>query len=377
MGFSFTSENQRNFSSSDDQVSFLEYKAEHPLFTGTLQDFKDQQEKEKLASTNRTILSSYISGGGFSADCQAFVNGGQKTGISSLDELTGGLYAGLYVIGAAPSVGKTTLATQVADHMATAGATVFYFSLEQSRHVIGSKFLARRIHGVSHDLSELETTNTDILRGAEPRKVQSAAEKLAADVGDRLRVYDYSDSVTVESLCQIARDAKSARPVVIVDYIQLLPSETEPRKTFDAASRFQLDNSLSKLTALSLEIGAPLIAISSYNRSSYSSTGDYSAYKESGRIEYDATGAFTLEFAVTNSEDYQKGKDFEKKAILKKEKKKKVRRLSLSVTKNRYGVQAGCISLLYLTPCDYIFEPTEKERTAFFDFSTGDEDFPG
>ena len=54
-----------------------------------------------------------------------------KTGFSKLDEaLDGGLYDGLYVIGAVSSLGKTAFCMQMADQLAMQGRDVLIFSLE-------------------------------------------------------------------------------------------------------------------------------------------------------------------------------------------------------------------------------------------------------
>ena len=54
-----------------------------------------------------------------------------KTGFARLDELSGGLYPGLYVLAAISSLGKTTLALQMADNIAAAGNDVIFFSMEK------------------------------------------------------------------------------------------------------------------------------------------------------------------------------------------------------------------------------------------------------
>lgn len=73
---------------------------------------------------------------------QAFINGIAEsvnteytpTGFNKLDDiLGGGLYEGLYFVGALPSLGKTTLVTQIADHIAKDGRDVLIFSLEMAR----------------------------------------------------------------------------------------------------------------------------------------------------------------------------------------------------------------------------------------------------
>ena len=65
----------------------------------------------------------------------------RKTGFSNLDELTGGLYPGLYVIGGAiSSLGKTTFIHQMGDQLAEMGDHVLFF---QSGSKTGLKWLLR------------------------------------------------------------------------------------------------------------------------------------------------------------------------------------------------------------------------------------------
>ena len=68
----------------------------------------------------------------------------RKTGFENLDRQAGGIYPGLYVLGAISSLGKTTFIHQVADQMAAAGEHILFFSMEQSRLEMVSKSLARK-----------------------------------------------------------------------------------------------------------------------------------------------------------------------------------------------------------------------------------------
>lgn len=71
-------------------------------------------------------------------------SGGISTGFENLDKLLdGGLYPGLYVIGANSSLGKTTLVLQIADSIAKSGQGVLIFSLEMSRFELIAKTLSR------------------------------------------------------------------------------------------------------------------------------------------------------------------------------------------------------------------------------------------
>ena len=83
---------------------------------------------------------------------QAFVDGIAEsvntpclpTGFDALDRaLDGGLYEGLYIVGAISSLGKTTLVTQIGDQIASGGQDVLVFSLEMARAELMAKSISR------------------------------------------------------------------------------------------------------------------------------------------------------------------------------------------------------------------------------------------
>ena len=70
-----------------------------------------------------------------------------STGFTNLDEyLDGGLYDGLYILGAISSLGKTTFAIQIADYLSSQGHDVLYISLEMSRYEIMAKSISRHTY---------------------------------------------------------------------------------------------------------------------------------------------------------------------------------------------------------------------------------------
>ena len=92
---------------------------------------------------NRTI--DYYIGNSYLNEIKSFCRYPiKKTGFRHLDEqLNGGIKSGLYVIGAIPSLGKTTFTLQLADNIARQGNKVIIFSLEQSRFELVSKAISR------------------------------------------------------------------------------------------------------------------------------------------------------------------------------------------------------------------------------------------
>lgn len=104
-----------------------------------------------------------------------------STGFSDLDLQTGGIYPGLYVLAAVSSLGKTTLALQLAEQIAAAGRDVVFFSLEQSRFEMVSKGISRR---TAMNNMRTAVTSLAIRKGYLPPQVQEAAEAYKADIGD-------------------------------------------------------------------------------------------------------------------------------------------------------------------------------------------------
>ena len=82
-----------------------------------------------------------------------------STGFLNLDEiLDGGLYPGLYVLGAISSLGKTTLALQIADQIAQQGQDVLVFSLEMARSELMAKSISRHTFKIAEDPRNAKTT---------------------------------------------------------------------------------------------------------------------------------------------------------------------------------------------------------------------------
>jgi replicative DNA helicase len=74
---------------------------------------------------------------------------GQATGFENIDWITGGLEPGqLLILAARPSVGKTALALNIADHVASTGAPALFFTLEMTGQELAMRLMAGR-SGVS------------------------------------------------------------------------------------------------------------------------------------------------------------------------------------------------------------------------------------
>jgi replicative DNA helicase len=249
---------------------------------------------------------------------------GLDTGFAHLNYVANGLMAGLFVLGASPSTGKTTFVKQLADQVVEANpdAACLFVSLEQSREELRVKTLSR--------LSGVE--NRDILRGRLDRAltgwkaVKEAAQGYHGAVAGRFFILEGDKTTTPDRIrlaaLQVKRATQAARLLVVVDYLQIVPTEEQYRDP-----RNRVDAVVSDLRRLARDLDAAVVAVSSVGRTSYASPG-MAAFKESGGVEYGAD----LGAVMTRKADDPKGQSTFKGITGRQWK-----RVSLDIVKNRNG----------------------------------------
>lgn len=215
-----------------------------------------------------------------------------ETGIAALDDvLDGGLRSGLYALGAVSSMGKTTLAVQVADYIAEHGRGVLFVTIEQSAREITSKSLSRLTRTLNAGGYNV-VTSTEALSASRRERwgdQQAAAflkscEHYAASIAPRLRILEGAKQPSVSDVEIVARmmaEHDGKPPVIFIDYLQLLAASSE-RDTDKQA----IDKNVMLLRQLARDMKTPIWVISSLNRSSYSEGVTMDSFKESGAIEY-------------------------------------------------------------------------------------------
>lgn len=284
-----------------------------------------------------------------------------KTGFSSLDEAWGGLHAGLYVIGAPSSVGKTTFCLQLADQVAASGEHVLFFSLEQTRAEMACKSLARYaaqgigkgFHRNTEALSAME-----IRSGISSRAVEKAKEKYIQDVENRMTVVANIFGSTISDITHYVKSyvqRYKVKPLVLVDYLQIIQSDK------DQEVRQNIDYYMGELKKLSNN-GFPVVVISAYNRSNYEKTGSFECFKESGGIEYSADVVCTLELSVIK--DLDEVPEGRKRRMSTNKKREKVdtakqepeRDITFKWLKNRYGIATGQAEFKYWSKYEWFID---------------------
>jgi replicative DNA helicase len=207
---------------------------------------------------------------------------GVRSGFGELDTLTAGFQkSDLVIVAARPSIGKTSLALNIAEHAAvTEGKTVGVFSLEMSKE----QLVLRLLSSVAKiDSSRLRT---GFLEEMDFTRLAPAMNSLA-----EAPVYiDDTPNISTMELRTKARrlQAESGLDMLIVDYLQLMQATVQSRD----ANRVQEVSEISRgLKGLARELQVPVIALSQLSRQAEmreSKEPRLSDLRESGSIEQDS-----------------------------------------------------------------------------------------
>jgi replicative DNA helicase len=208
---------------------------------------------------------------------------GLPTGFSDFDKMTGGLRPGdLVIVAGRPSMGKTTLAVNMAEYAALrAGekrASVAIFSMEMPSEQVITRMLSS-IGGVPlHNLRSGQISDDDWVR------ITSATSQLS-----EAKIFvDETPALSPTELRARARRVKREHglDLVVVDYLQLMqvPGNKENRAT-------EIGEISRGLKVLAKELAVPVIALSQLNRGVEQRENKkpvMSDLRESGSIEQDA-----------------------------------------------------------------------------------------
>jgi replicative DNA helicase len=205
---------------------------------------------------------------------------GLGTGFVDFDRMTTGLKPGnLVVIAARPSMGKSALATNIAEHVCLVDKVpTALFSLEMTACELMERVLAGQ-SGVS-----MQKMRNGFPSFEEMKKIGTTAQEVS---GAPLYV-DETPSLSIAAFRARARRAVATLGVrlVIVDYLQLMKGATK-RAAQDR--RLEIDEICGGLKATAKELKIPIIALSQLNRDAEErAEPKLSHLRESGSIEQDA-----------------------------------------------------------------------------------------
>ena len=168
------------------------------------------------------------------------------TGITDLDNIMCGLHRQeLTIIGARPGVGKTTLALQIAEYIASKGIETAFVSLEMSDFQIIQKMITKRtkVNSYKMRLGTLEEQDLEKIGVA------------GAEIAD-LPIHLITSARTIQHIENIARKLKNKNNLglLVIDYIQLIKNKGK----FNNREQEVADITRT-LKLLSLELDIPII----------------------------------------------------------------------------------------------------------------------
>ena len=316
-----------------------------------IQDEAEQAQREAYLSTSTAhYLQSFIDGIADSVNTPYI-----PTGFKGLDAvLDGGLYEGLYIVGAISSLGKTTLITQIADQIAQAGKDVLIFSLEMARAEIMAKSISR------HTLQQVLSSGGDIRNAKTTRGITTGKRYIDYNQTERdlinnsiLAYSKYAQNIYISEGIgdigaeQIRETVKQhilytgKTPVVVIDYLQILAPYSER-----ATDKQNTDKAVMELKRISRDYKTPVIGISSFNRANYREAVTMEAFKESGAIEYSSDVLIGLQLKGAGKKDFDANEA----------KKKTPREIELVILKNRNGSTGDRVEFKYYSLFNFFEE---------------------
>jgi replicative DNA helicase len=218
---------------------------------------------------------------------------GISTGLIDLDKKLGGLHpSDLLILAGRPSMGKTSLATNIAFNIAKVhkrgrlpdggegsveGGVVGFFSLEMSAEQLAARILSEAAEIPSEQIRRGDMTEGEFRRFVEAAKALETCPL-------------YIDDTPALPISQVAARARRLKrthglDVLIIDYLQLLKGSSKENRVQEVSEITQ------GLKAIAKELNIPVIALSQLSRqveSREDKRPQLSDLRESGSIEQDA-----------------------------------------------------------------------------------------
>ena len=211
---------------------------------------------------------------------------GVPTGLRDLDDKLGGLHqSDLIIIAGRPSMGKTSLATNIAFNAAKKlqdrgkKSTIAFFSLEMSSEQLSTRILAEQSRIRSNDIRRGKISDEQFDKFIETSK----------NIAELPLYIDETPAISIAAMSNRARRIKRlfGLEMIIVDYIQLMKGTT-----INKDGRVQEISQITQgLKAIAKELSIPVVALSQLSRQ-VEQRDDHkpqlSDLRESGSIEQDA-----------------------------------------------------------------------------------------
>ena len=278
------------------------------------------------------------------------------TGFQKLDSvLDGGLYEGLYIVGAGAGAGKTTFVCQIADQIAASGIDALIFSLEASRSELMAKSVSRLTAerevkdgssvGLAKSARDITTrARYDGYSSLERELINAAVAEYRDNRAERLYISEDTgrvDTAMIRETVEKHIHFTARKPVVIIDYIQLLTLYAE-----NGADRQAVDRTMLELKRISRDFGLTVIGISDFDRDDARSFTTKEAFSESGTAEYSGDVLLGLHLRGAGEPDFDA--EAANRAF--------PRIMELQVLKNRTGASGDRIGFEYYPTYNFFRE---------------------
>ena len=211
---------------------------------------------------------------------------GVPTGLRDLDDKLGGLHSSdLIIIAGRPSMGKTSLATNIAfnaaKHIQDSGkkSSIAFFSLEMSSEQLSTRILSE----------QARISSNDIRRGRISDEQFDQFLETSKNIAELPLFIDETPAISIAAMSNRARRIKRLHglDMVVVDYIQLMRGTT-----YNKDGRVQEISQITQgLKAVAKELGVPVLALSQLSRQVEQRDNhqpQLADLRESGSIEQDA-----------------------------------------------------------------------------------------
>lgn len=205
------------------------------------------------------------------------------TGITAIDDLLSGgmINGGLYILAANTGCGKTALALQIADAVASEDSSVLFITLEMDESQLTARRLARvaKVPASHLIMQRLSDDEYEHIRQQLPTLKQ------------KYLVFSSEGVFTVSNIQALAGQVPNLR-LVIIDYLGLLQSEPYYGSRYEATTA--ISNALKALARL---LGVPILCLAQLNRANAQRLDKHpilADLRDSGSIEQDADGVLLL-----------------------------------------------------------------------------------
>lgn len=286
-----------------------------------------------------------------------------STGYNSLDRaLYGGFTNELYILSAETSVGKSAIASCLAQNIAASGIDVLYYALEMGR----DEFIARGASMISKEhnkpipYAEILNYKWDEVTQEFYRKPYSSYESYIDEYMERYgkHLYFIEGGFYGKTALNIAETAENFKQehniqqlVIVVDYLQRLKADPEDRAQRDAMSITSA--AVQVLGNLASQKHNTVLAISSISNAQQGQRVTTAAGKYSGDIGY--TGGILLGWNWHGYTDTSKEDEKQQTAALCKE--RGYREMILEVLKQRSGERDQKLTMFYYPQYNYFAAP--------------------